>query len=358
MGRPNGKLTPPHADAIVALGGETAAPYPQVFVSRVIPPPESLEANRLQTALTRRFLLPVLPELETLFLAMRAETDEEMAANAFARRDKAYPYGYCLEITRDVVTNLRARNARAHGSAARALSAFLKHGGVGTMVWGVLRDRYFQNAIQLGSLYVDVANDSVDPLKPKVEILPMVESGLELVRDIPHFALIAERYWGVRSYANTALPALAPLFPVIIVDPEQRVLLQSRTGYMMRLLASDGFQKSERWLSAAPEPPLAVVQGIRNNCPADILDANPAVTREASLEACRALRGRAASLDGAWIDRMGEMFERVPQIRVINLPTKSVAVHDMTRTNARSVVGVAAVRSSKIKALGFEGVSV
>lgn len=329
-----------------------------MFVSRVILPPEALESNRLQTALTRRFLLPVLPELETLFLAMRAETDREMAANAFARRDKAYPYGYCLEITQDVVTNLRARNARARSSAARALSAFLKHGGVATMVWGVLRDRYFQNAIQLGSLYVDVANDSVDPLKPKVEILPMAESGLELVRDIPHFARIAERYWGVRCYANTALPALAPLFPVIIVDPDQRVLLQSKTGYMMRLLASDRFQKSERWLSAAPEPPLAVVQGVRNNCPADILAANPAATREASLEACRALRGRAASLDAAWIDRMGEMFDRVPQIRILNVLAKSIAVHDMTRTNARSVTGVAALRSNKINALGLEGMGV
>lgn len=314
-----------------------------MFVFRVILPPDPLEANRLQAALTRRFLLPVLPELETLFLAMRAETDREMAADAVARRGKAYPYGYCLEITEDIVTNLRARNARARNAAARALSAFLKHGGVGTVVWGVLRDRYFQNAIQLGSLYVDVANDSVDPLKPKVEILPMAESGLELVRDIPHFARIAERYWGVRCYANTALPALAPLFPVIIVDPAQRVLLQSKTGYMMRLLASDRFRKSERWLGTAPEPPLEVVQGVREHCPADILAANPAATREASLEACRALRGRAASLDGAWIDRMGAMFDRVPQIRVLNLPSAPAAVHDMTRTNARFPTSVSAV---------------
>lgn len=307
----------------------------------MISPPDSLEVNRLQAALTRRFLLPVLPELEALFLAMRAETDQEMAAGAAARRGRPYPYGYCLEITRDVVTNLRARNARTRSAAGRALGAFLKHGGAGTMVWGVLRNRYFQNAIQLGSLYVDVANDSVDPLKPKVEILPMAESGLELVRDVAHFAEIAELYWGVRCYANTALPALAPLFPVIIVDPDQRVLLQSNTGYMMRLLGSDQFHKSERWLDAAAEPPPRVVQGIREHCPADILAANPYTTRQASLEACRALRSRAASLDQAWIERMSATFDRIPEIRILR-QTPPLAVNDIKRTNTRVFMGVGA----------------
>jgi len=305
----------------------------------VILPPDTLETNRLQAALTRRFLLPVLPELEMLFLSMRAETDREMAAVAAARRGKSYPYGYCLEITQDVVSNLRARNAAARGPAARAVAAFLKHGGVGKMVWGVLRDRYFQNAIQLGSLYVDVANDSVDPGKPKVEVLPMVESGLELVRDVAHFAGIAERYWGVRCYANTAFPALAPLFPLIIVDPQERVLLQSKTGYMMRLLVSDQFQRSERWLREAPSPSADVVWGLREHCPAEILAANPTPTREAALAACRELRGTAALLDEAWIDRMGAAFDRVPQIRIVRAASKPLAVHDMKRTNARFNAG-------------------
>lgn len=309
----------------------------------MIQPPDSLEASRLQTALTRRFLLPVLDELETLFLAMRAETDTALAPGAIARQDKPYPYGYCLEITQDVVTNLRARNARSRSSAAKAISAFLKHGGAATMVWGVLRDRYFQNAIQMGSLYIDVANDSVDPNKPKVEILPMTESGLELVRDVDHFARIAELYWGIRCYANVALPDLAPLFPIIVVDPLKRVLLQSRTGYMMRLLGGDGFQKSERWLKTAPHPPAEVVTGLRQNCPTDILAANPIATRAAAVDACSALRQKASALDGAWIDQMAALFDRVPQIRILDTPSKPVALIDMKRTNARFVTSEAAV---------------
>ncbi|WP_304275587.1 hypothetical protein [Caulobacter segnis] len=248
---------------------------------------------------------------------MRAETDREIASNALARRGKPYPYGYCLEIAQDVVKKLRVRNAGARSPAGRALGAFLKHGGVGTVVWGVLRGRYFQNAIQLGSLYVDVANDSVDPLKPKVEIMPMAESGLEQVRDVAHFAEFANLYWGVQCYANTALPALAPLFPLINVDPSGLVLLASKGAYMGRLLASDGFQKSESWLSTAPEPPPEVVRELRKHCPQDILDANPVATREASVEACRVLRRRTASLDQAWIKRMNATFDRVPEIRLL-----------------------------------------
>ncbi|WP_143324126.1 hypothetical protein [Caulobacter sp. X] len=273
---------------------------------------------------------------------MRAETDTALAPGALARRDKPYPYGYCMEITQDVVINLRARNARARSSAARAVSAFLKHGGAATMIWGVLRDRYFQNAIQMGSLYIDVANDSVDPNKPKVEILPMAESGLELVRDVDHFARIAERYWGVRCYANIALPDLAPLFPVIIVDPLKHVLLQSRTGYMMRLLGGDGFRKSEQWLKTAPQPPAEVVTGLRQNCPADILATNPVATREAAVGACSALRQKVSTLDGAWIEQMAALFDRVPEVRILDTPSKPVPLIDMKRTNARFITSEAA----------------
>jgi len=309
----------------------------------VIQPPDPLEANRFQAALTRRFLQPVLPELEALFLRMRAETDRALAEGAAPRRDKPYPYGYCLEITRDVVTNLRDRGAAARCAGARALTAFFKHGGEGTLVWGVLRGRYFQNAIKLGSLYVDVANDSVDPAKPKVEILPMEASGLELVRDIVHFAEIAERYWGVRSYANTALPALAPLFPLLVVDPQQRVLLQSKAGYMMRLLAADGFRMSERWLAEGPQPPRDVVEALRGRCPPDLLTASPKASASAAAEACRALRESGTPIDAKWIDHMVGLFDRAPQIRILRVAPEPVALNDVARTNARFQMGNRAV---------------
>lgn len=309
----------------------------------MLTPPESLEASRLQAALTRRFLDPVLPELEATFLALRAETDGVLAADADVRSGKPYPYGYCLEVTMDVLTSLRVRIAGQRSAGAKALKAFLKHGGEGRVVWGVLRDRYFQNAIRLGSLYVDVANDSVDIRKPKVEILPMQDSGLELVSDAAHFARIAGSYWDVRIYANTALPALAPLFPMILVDRAGAVLLQSRTGYMMRLFASDGFHRAERWLREGPPAPAHVVDALRGACPADILSQSPMSGVDAAVRACRTLRESRLIPDEAWLERMGAIYDRVPRIRVVSLARRGVGLADMRRTNARPVTSVSCV---------------
>ena len=42
----------------------------------MLKPPENLVPNRLQTALTKRFLLPALPSVEAALLEIRAETDD------------------------------------------------------------------------------------------------------------------------------------------------------------------------------------------------------------------------------------------------------------------------------------------
>jgi len=319
----------------------------------LLKPPEPLGADRFQAALTRRFLTPALAELEATFLALRAKTDRVLEAQAAARRDKPYPYGYCLEITLDVFAGLRAWSEAADSPGTRALKAFLKNGGEARPVWGVLRGRYFQNAMRLGALYVDVANDSVDPRKAKVEILPMEDSGLELVRDGAHFADIAESYWGVRAYANTALPSLAPLFPIILVDPEERVLLHSRASYMMRLFGSDGFRRSERWLGEGPPPPPHIVEKLRAACPEDIRAANRAFGAAAAVDACRKLRASGVRIDADWAEGMGALFDRVPSFRILQpqRPTQitpasnlsGAAIADMDRTNARPGAGIVRV---------------
>lgn len=281
----------------------------------MLKPVVTLGGDRLQATLTERFLQPVLPALERLFLIVRAETDRALTSSIGAHYGRSYPYGCCYEITAEVMRRLRARTSRPRSAVERALKAFLAHGGDGRMVWGVLRGRYFQNAIQVGSLYIDVANDTVDINKPKVEILPMRESGLALVRDVEHFARIGESYWGARIYANTVLPSLAPLFPMILVDREGRIQLQSRNAYMLDLLSSDGFQRSERWLRGGPPAPEAVVRALRSVCPADIRALDPAFGVEAAVAACRALR--ATTIDAAWVGKLCAMFDRIPVARIV-----------------------------------------
>jgi|GEM_PF-633649 len=302
--------------------------------------PEGLAADRLQTALTKRFLLPALPAVEAALLAIRAETDAVLAPGAEARRGKPYPYGYCYEITVDVIARVRRAAARRRSAGERALHAFFQNGGEGTLIWGALRGVYFQNAIQMGPLYVDVSNDTVDVNKPKVEILPLAESGFELLRDMAHFATIVERYWGAQAFANTALPALAPLFPILLIDRDGHVLLQSKTWHMMRLSGANGFRGAEQWLREASQPPAMIVDELRRHCPQDILAASPVHGMEAGLAACRKLRDDRTRIDQAWVDRMCEAFDRVPMIRIA--PRVNPVSHEAgaASANPRPEVGV------------------
>jgi hypothetical protein len=300
--------------------------------------PDDLDVDARQSALTKRFLTPVIKALEVMFLALRAETDIALSATAVPYNGKPYPYGQCLEITQDVMNRVLTQVARLSSPGARALRAFLTHGGEGRIVWGVLRDRYFQNAIQLGSLYVDVANDTVDINKPKVEILPMRESGLVSVRDAAHYARIGEAYWGVSIYANTALPSLAPAFPMILVDRHGAIQLQCRSHDMVRLFAAEGFRRVAQWLADGPPPPLEVVRGLRAATPSDILRAAPRTGVAVAIEGCRRLSLDGTVINDAWIAGMIALFDRIGPARVLagDSPTAQ-------NSNARADAGIEAV---------------
>lgn len=304
-----------------------------------------LKADRLQSALTKRFLIPALPALEATFLALRGETDLALAVEACGRYGKPYPYGMCLEITIDVLSRLNARPAKPRSAGERALKAFFDNGGQGRMVWGALRDRYFQNAIQLGALYVDVSNDTVDVRKAKVEILPMKESGLVLVRDAAHFVRIASGYWDMAFYANTALPSLAPAFPMIAVDRKGGIQIQAKTSYMMRLFGADGFHLAEQWLREGPPAPFTVTQAVRDACSPDLLAANPRVGADEAIRACERLRLAGTVVDDAWVAGMQALFDQAPATRIA-LPTPVAergVIADERRTNARPIVGVESI---------------
>lgn len=211
-----------------------------------------------QTVLTERFLAPDLDGLEALFLALRAEVDAELQAAQPAVAGKPYPLGRCLGITKAVqrrvaavdVTRLSPLAGRGHA----ALAAFLGAGGAIRRAWGELRGEYFQNALLIGALYVDVANDTVFPTKPKVEIRPFASSGFSAIVDHQRYARIAERYWGDRIFPNHLLPELAPWLPLIQLDPSGKVSLGPTIGYMLGLTLSRGFAPSQEALGAPPLP--------------------------------------------------------------------------------------------------------
>jgi len=281
----------------------SAGPAGRVTLARSMPEyiQDALaEAPRLrdrerQQSLTDRHLTPVLPALEALLLGLRAELDPVLREAQPASEAKPYPLGQCLRITEAVQQRLESLDPAglsADGAEAHAaLRDFLKAGGALRRAWGDLRDQYFQNALIVGTLYVDVSNDTVVIEKPPVEILPFAEAGFKAITDYGHFARIAERYWKHRILPNHLLPELAPYQPLIQISPTGQLSFGPVNRYMLGMTLANGFAPSEQALAAPALPPkvFAGLSAALRGGPAAVA-ASAEEGRRAALAHCRTYR--------------------------------------------------------------------
>lgn len=265
-----------------------------------------------QQALTDTYLRPVLPGLMRLLLRLRAELDPALRATKPALNGAPYPLGQCLEITLAVQARLEemmddGRPMRAadmaQTRALEALRAFRAAGGLVRRIWGDLRGAYFQNALIVGALYVDVANDTVVVTKPPVEMLPFADADISPIADFDHFARIAGRYWRQRFAPNHILPELAPYMPFLQVAANGGVSVGPVDSYMLALTLAGGFAPSLRVLDA---PPLdgelfAGVAAVARGGPIAVA-ASPEAGRAAARAACRA-RSASGRMDAAALNR-------------------------------------------------------
>lgn len=269
-----------------------------------LPNEPCLHLPAAERALSERHLLPVLPQLEACFLAVRQQLDPALERVQAVKLGKPYPLGQCLEIAQAVQKRLRTVEESSLPTEAaqglRALRAFLRAGGSFRQVWGDLRGQYFQNAFQLGSLYVDVSNDTVVPTKPKVEVLPFEAANFVPIRCFAQFRQIATSYWQDQVYPNHVLPELAPHCPLIHVSKAGRIKLHDATLYMLAMTRSQAFEPSEALLREAPMPQ-AVFERVRNA----LQDAGwgladtPEQGRQQALQQCRTQRAKRWHQDAA-----------------------------------------------------------
>lgn len=284
----------------------TRKTHPQLLIQEIAP------VDRMQKALTARFLLPAQQAIFNYLYDLRSEMDPDLKKKYPDRPEKPYPKGRCLEITEAVQQELTARLRRPSVPAERALAAFQSAGGVVRPIWGALRGVYFQNAMQMGGLYIDVANDTVTITKPKVEILPIEESGLKNIRDLHHYSEIAAKYWGVTAAANHVAPSLAPLFPVVLHNQMGQAQLVSPTNYMVGLMMRDRFRMAEKWVEEMPPPPLAAFERYRRRLPAEMAFKDPEQGRQAAIAACREARETGRWKDLAWRDTLARFMLNNP----------------------------------------------
>ncbi|MEW5687396.1 MAG: hypothetical protein AB1942_20970 [Pseudomonadota bacterium] len=226
---------------------ELAGSMPELVTRLLALTPEVRDPVR-QRALTERFLIPAVSGLEALMRELRAGLDPALRAAAERVGGKAYPKGRCREITQAVRQRLADLDPGELSFHARdgwaALQAFRAAGGLVRAAWGDLRGQYFQNALIVGALYVDVSNDTVVTTKPPVEILPFEQAGFSPIRDYAHFVGIAGRYWGHRFLRNHLFPDLAPYRPLIQVAPNGRVSLGPDNGHLLGVSLAAGLAPS------------------------------------------------------------------------------------------------------------------
>lgn len=223
---------------------------------------EPAPVDAAQAALTERHLADT-EALDAFFRALRRSADPALARRYPRFGTKTYPLGRCREIRDAVFDGLQARIRAPRCDAARSIAAFVGDGGAGRKIWGALRGSYFQNAIQLGAWYVDVANDTVVADKPPVEILPLADVDMVPIADYRHFAAIAEPYWSVRVYRNSVLPNLAPILPLLCVDAGGRAWTAVGYDQVIELTRRAAFAPSLAALEEFPDPPGPVADRLR-----------------------------------------------------------------------------------------------
>lgn len=281
-----------------AEGDPRAQPRIGSWLTPLLPNEPRILHPGAQAALTVRYLLPVLPALEAALLAVRRQLDPELERLQPVKLGKPYPLGQCLEIAEAVQKRLRTvqESALPHGAVAglRSLRAFQRAGGDFRQVWGDLRGQYFQNAFQVGTLYIDVANDTVTPTKPKVEILPFDDARFVPIRDFEHFRRIARNYWQHEVYPNHVLPTLAPHCPLIHVGQSGDIHLHDATQYMLAMTRTEGFAPSEAVLRDSPIPQdlLGRVRHALQEAGYPQLADTPEQGRQQALHQCREQRAK------------------------------------------------------------------
>lgn len=225
---------------------------------RLLPNEPCLQLPVTERVLTERHLLPARGDLEAFFLAIRLQLDPVLERLMPEKLGKPYPLGQCLEISIAAQKLLRRVDSRSLAPRAaaglQAFRSFRQAGGSFRQVWGDLRGEYFQNAFQLGGLYVDVSNDTVVPTKPKVEVLPFEKANFIPVSSFTQFRKIARSYWQREVYPNHILPALAPHCPLILVSTNGSIALHEATHYMLAMTHAKAFRPSEDFLREPPMP--------------------------------------------------------------------------------------------------------
>lgn len=197
-----------------------------------------IPSNKEQRDLTQKWILPYKEDIVREAKILRVAADRELlkrpaikiSSRYYKRR---YPIGCCHHIRTAVFDRMKKALYDRSMPGMQAVRSFVREGGVLQGFWGIDNNAYFQNAIQIGTSILDVANDTVSPAKdPVVFYEDMDSSPLKRIESFEEFAAIVSKYWGADVYPNIYFPELAPIFPLITISPEKDTTAGKLSPYL------------------------------------------------------------------------------------------------------------------------------
>lgn len=234
-------------------------------------PLEPKNPTQLQRNITQSHLDIYEKKLFDFWIAMRNLADNELSEQNILIENKPYPYGQCFYITNFVMEKIQRYISQKETipnetikNGIEILYNFLKAGGELRRIWGDLRGEYFQNALLVGSYYVDLSNDTVDISKPPLEVLPYEQAQIVAIKDFHHFAKLGTKYWNRTFYANTIFPELAPFSPLVSVDKNNTLKIEGN-DYTIALALANGFALAQKALVEFPQLPKEIVVNGESN---------------------------------------------------------------------------------------------
>ncbi len=191
---------------------------------------------------------------------LRLRVDIDLIAKYPYIGAKIYPLGRCREIRDAVFECLAQKLPTATEPGLVLIRDQLAQGQVLRKIWGALRGVYFQNAMAIGDWYLDVSNDTVNPNKPRIEVMPLATSGFAEITSFEQFVQVAQHYWEVSVYRNEVCPALAPFMPLLLVAKCGTSWLGDATDEMLSVATQSQFRASEQVLTRLPPAPPEALQ--------------------------------------------------------------------------------------------------
>ncbi|MFH1497422.1 MAG: hypothetical protein ABII82_06300 [Verrucomicrobiota bacterium] len=240
-----------------------------------------------------RGLLARMAAIEALLRRHRAVVDAEFRerGRGVVSSDEApegqvsladYPKGFC-GVIRDRMFDRLVADAEFRALAGR--DVILKK------VFVLLKGLYFQNALQLGNLYVDVANDTVDVRKPPVEWMPVEQADYRNADDWPAVAEVGRRYYGVELYPNFHFPLAFPAVPWLAVRSSGRIDFFFAQEHLFLKDLGDGLRRARALLEdpgfAERRLPEACRRLLERACGANLREAFPIEYAEVDAEMIR-----------------------------------------------------------------------